>query len=153
MSLTCGGAKGTRTPGLLDANQTLFQLSYSPEISSAKGTRYTGQTASLTGRAPSYFSSLDSRRSAKGLPPVWQVGQYWSAESAKDTSLMVSPQTAHSWPARPCTRRPLFFSPFRSAAARPAERSTASVKVVLIASYRVATSSGVMLAAILKGDI
>src|SRR5882672_3824750 len=27
--LTCG-AKGTRTPGLLDANQTLFQLSYSP---------------------------------------------------------------------------------------------------------------------------
>jgi hypothetical protein len=25
-----GGAKGTRTPGLLDANQTLFQLSYSP---------------------------------------------------------------------------------------------------------------------------
>jgi hypothetical protein len=30
--LTCG-AKGTRTPGLLDANQTLFQLSYSPRIS------------------------------------------------------------------------------------------------------------------------
>src|SRR6266536_3671748 len=28
--LTCG-AKGTRTPGLLDANQMLFQLSYSPE--------------------------------------------------------------------------------------------------------------------------
>jgi hypothetical protein len=28
---TCG-AKGTRTPGLLDANQTLFQLSYSPEM-------------------------------------------------------------------------------------------------------------------------
>src|SRR5690242_5056286 len=27
--MTCG-AKGTRTPGLLDANQTLFQLSYSP---------------------------------------------------------------------------------------------------------------------------
>ena len=37
--LTCG-AKGTRTPGLLDANQTLFQLSYSPEMSSVKGTRY-----------------------------------------------------------------------------------------------------------------
>src|ERR1700722_16643247 len=30
--LTCG-AKGTRTPGLLDANQTLFQLSYSPASS------------------------------------------------------------------------------------------------------------------------
>ncbi len=36
--LTCG-AKGTRTPGLLVANQTLFQLSYSPEMSSAQGTR------------------------------------------------------------------------------------------------------------------
>ena len=34
--LTCG-AKGTRTPGLLDANQTLFQLSYSPEMSSRQG--------------------------------------------------------------------------------------------------------------------
>src|SRR5436309_3688631 len=30
MHLSWGGAKGTRTPGLLDANQTLFQLSYSP---------------------------------------------------------------------------------------------------------------------------
>src|SRR5579859_3343136 len=34
--LICG-AKGTRTPGLLDANQTLFQLSYSPEMSCAQG--------------------------------------------------------------------------------------------------------------------
>src|SRR6266576_2171521 len=100
-----------------------------------------------------YLSRRDRRRSASGLPPVWQVGQYCSAESANETSLIVSPHTGHSWPARPCTRRPLFFSPFRSAAARPAERSTASVSVVLIASYRVATSSGVMLAAILKGDI
>src|SRR6516165_2305777 len=33
------GAKGTRTPGLLDANQTLFQLSYSPEMSPAQATR------------------------------------------------------------------------------------------------------------------
>src|SRR5260370_301053 len=34
-ALTClsvCGAKGTRTPGLLDANQTLFQLSYSPRM-------------------------------------------------------------------------------------------------------------------------
>jgi hypothetical protein len=23
------------------------------------------------------LSSRDSRRSASGLPPVWQVGQYW----------------------------------------------------------------------------
>jgi hypothetical protein len=27
-----GGAKGTRTPGLLRAKQTLFQLSYSPAL-------------------------------------------------------------------------------------------------------------------------
>src|SRR5215475_7692401 len=105
------------------------------------------------GRAAGYLSRRDRRRSASGLPPVWQVGQYCSAESANETSLIVSPHTGQSWPARPCTRRPLFFSPFRSAAARPAERSTASVSVVLIASYRVATSSAVMLAAILKGDI
>ncbi len=38
LALTCG-AKGTRTPGLLDANQTLFQLSYSPEMSVAQATR------------------------------------------------------------------------------------------------------------------
>lgn len=37
------------------------------------------------GRA-GYFSSRDILRSANGLPPVWQVGQYWSEESAKDTS-------------------------------------------------------------------
>src|SRR6185369_1204129 len=74
-----------------------------------------------------YLSRRDRRRSASGLPPVWQVGQYCSEESANETSLIVSPHTAHSWPARPCTRRPLFFSPFRSAAARPAERSTASL--------------------------
>jgi hypothetical protein len=51
------------------------------------------------------------RRSARGLPPVWQVGQYWSAESANETSRMVSPQTGHGWPAFPWTRRPVFFSP------------------------------------------
>src|SRR5437588_8241744 len=33
--------------------------------------------------APSYFSSLDRRRSASGLPPVWQVGQYCSDLVAK----------------------------------------------------------------------
>ena len=30
-----------------------------------------------------YFSSRDIRRSASGLPPVWQVGQYCSEESAE----------------------------------------------------------------------
>src|SRR6202050_1213975 len=100
-----------------------------------------------------YLSRRDRRRSARGLPPVWQVGQYWRAESANETSLMVSPQTGEAPPALPGARSPLFFSPFRSAAARPAERSTASASVVLIASYRVAISGGVMLAAILNGDI
>src|SRR5215471_6584353 len=37
--VTCGGAKGTRTPGLLVANQTLFQLSYSPAWSRVLQTR------------------------------------------------------------------------------------------------------------------
>src|SRR5271165_5915164 len=104
-------------------------------------------------RPDGYLSRRDRRRSARGLPPVWQVGQYWSAESANETSPMVSPQTGHAWPALPCTRRPLFFSLFRSAAARPAERSIASARVVLIASYRVATSADVRLDAILNGDI
>ena len=36
-----------------------------------------------------YLSSRDMRRSASGLPPVWQVGQYCSEESAKDTSRIV----------------------------------------------------------------
>jgi hypothetical protein len=33
----------------------------------------------------SHFSSRDSTRSASGLPPVWQVGQYWNVESWKMT--------------------------------------------------------------------
>jgi hypothetical protein len=81
------------------------------------------------------------------------VGQYCSAESAKDTSRIVSPQVGHGWPAFPCTRRPVFFSPLRSAAASPAERFTASRSVLTIASCSAATSSGVKLAASLYGDI
>ena len=38
-----------------------------------------------------YFSSRDIRRSASGLPPVWQVAQYWRLESANDTSLQYCP--------------------------------------------------------------
>ncbi len=49
-------------------------------------------------RTAYYFSSRDRRRSASGLPPVWQVGQYCSDESANDTSRTVSPQTGHGWP-------------------------------------------------------
>ena len=32
----CGG-KGIRTPGLLIANETLYQLSYTPQITHSKG--------------------------------------------------------------------------------------------------------------------
>src|SRR5438132_14101672 len=88
-----------------------------------------------------YLSRRDMRRSASGLAPVWQVGQYCSEESAKETSRIVSPHTGQGWPVLPCTRRPVFFSPLRSAAASPPERSTASRNVVTIASCRVATSS------------
>src|SRR6266480_3666436 len=104
-------------------------------------------------RSRGYFSSRDIRRSASGLPPVWQVGQYWSAESAKETSRTVSPQTGQGWPARPCTRRPAFFSALSSPAASPADRATASLRALRIAVYSPATSSGVRLAASLKGDI
>ena len=81
-----------------------------------------------------YFSSRDSLRSASGLPPVWQVGQYWSEESLKETSRMVSPHTGQGSPVRPWTRRPLFFSDFSRPAASPRERSIASVRVVRRAS-------------------
>ena len=37
---------------------------------------------SLRPAARPYFSNRDSTRSASGLPPVWQVGQYWNVESA-----------------------------------------------------------------------
>ncbi len=66
---------------------------------------------------------------------------------------MVSPQTGQGSPVRPWTRRPLFFSAFRRPAARPRERSTASVRVVRRASYRVLVSCGVSFAASLNGDI
>ena len=52
-----------------------------------------------------HFSSRLIRRSASGLPPVWQVGQYCRLESAKLTSRTVSPQTGHVSPVRPCTAR------------------------------------------------
>jgi len=44
---------------------------------------------------PGYLSNRDMRRSASSLPPVWQVAQYCSEESANDTSRTVSPQTGH----------------------------------------------------------
>lgn len=72
-----------------------------------------------------YLRRRESLRSASGLPPVWQVGQYWSEESAKDTERTVSPHTGHGSPARPCTRSPLFFSALSCPAAVPRARSTA----------------------------
>src|SRR6185295_8110054 len=91
----------------------------------------------------SYFSSFERRRSASFLPPVWQVGQYCSEESANDTSAMVSPQTSHFSPVRPCTRKPDFFSAFRSFAARPSARWIAAVSSPLIAAKSVSSSAAV----------
>ncbi len=77
------------------------------------------------------------------MPPVWQVGQYWSEESLKETSRIVTPHTGQGSPVRPWTRSPLFFSDFSRPAATPRERSTASVSVVRSAVYSRAVSSSV----------
>src|SRR4030095_3179937 len=90
-----------------------------------------------------YFNSFESRRSASFLPPVWQVGQYCSEESAKDTSAMVSPQTSHFSPVRPCTRSLDFFSPFKSLTASPSARWIASESSPLIAANNVPSSTPV----------
>jgi hypothetical protein len=87
------------------------------------------------------------------LPPVWQVGQYCSAESAKETSRMTSPHTGHFSPALPCTASPAFFSFFSSDAAKPSDRPTAERSVSTITSCSAATSSGVRLDASRNGDI
>ena len=90
-----------------------------------------------------YFNNFDSRRSASFLPPVWQVGQYCSDESAKETSAMVSPQASHFSPVRPSTRKPDFFSPFISYAARPSALMIASVSSSMIAAKSVPISVSV----------
>src|SRR3954471_22006561 len=100
-----------------------------------------------------YLSSLDNRRSASGLPPVWQVGQYCRLESAKDTSRTVSPHTGHFSPVRPCTAMFDFFSPFSSLAGSPLDRLTASARTSRIAAYRVCRSVSLRLLAGLNGDI
>ena len=46
--------------------------------------------------AKRYFRRRDIRRSASGLPPVWQVAQYCNEQSANDTSRTVSPHTGRS---------------------------------------------------------
>src|ERR1017187_6191617 len=106
----------------------------------------------LPEQARGYLSRRDIRRSVSGLPPVWQVGQYCSAESAKDTSRTVSPHTEQGCPARPCTRRPAFFSFFRSPAARPSDRAIAPVSVATMTPCSATTSSGERLEASRKGD-
>src|SRR6266487_2177250 len=63
-----------------------------------------------------YLISLDSLRSASGLPPVWQPGQYWKLESWNETSRIVSPHTGQGNPVRACTASPERFSPLRVAA-------------------------------------
>ena len=87
------------------------------------------------------FSNRLSTRSASGLPPVWQVGQYSNVESANRTWRTVSPQIGQASPLRPCTRRFAFFSALSSLAAKPSDRSIASRRVSCIASYSRCTSS------------
>jgi hypothetical protein len=69
------------------------------------------------------------------------VGQYCIARSAKETSRIVSPQTGHCSPARPCTRSPVFFSAFSSLAASPCERAIASPSTSRIAAYSSSVSA------------
>ena len=64
-TLTCG-AKGTRTPGLLDANQTLFQLSYSPRMSPQGYPLPTELDAAVTQVRPSQFLLEQARQTAVG---------------------------------------------------------------------------------------
>ena len=40
-----------------------------------------GQRTSWQEARRTYFNNRDNTRSANGLPPVWQVGQYWKVES------------------------------------------------------------------------
>src|SRR5205085_512432 len=100
----------------------------------------------------SYLRNFEKRRSARGLPPVWHVGQYWSDLPENATCRTRSPHTGQGCPVRPCTRSPSFFSFFSPAAGRPAERATASRSTSTSASCRRSTSSGVTLDPGLNGD-
>ena len=54
-----GGAKGSRTPDLLNAIQALYQLSYGPTpsgVTATKAASYAGQTATSSHRAASSSS-------------------------------------------------------------------------------------------------
>src|SRR5690606_8818384 len=68
-----------------------------------------------------HFSSRESRRSARTLPPVWHVGQYSRLLSAKNTDRTVSPQTGQASPRRACTCIPRRLASFRSAGGLPAD--------------------------------
>ena len=90
-----------------------------------------------------YFSSLDIRRSAKGLPPVWQPGQYCNEESAKDTSATGVPHTGQGSPVRPCTRIPARLESLRDSAPRPWVAETASANTCRMVASNSSRSSRV----------
>src|SRR5690606_23009635 len=99
-------------------------------------------------RAAAHRSSLDIRRSASGLPPVWHVGQYCIDRSANDTSCTVSPQgtpfhPGHGSPVRPCTRMPARLASLSSFAGLPDAAAIASVSTSPIAACSRAVSSAV----------
>src|SRR5690606_24542244 len=107
-----------------------------------------GAAQQLSHVPPSYLTRRESRRSARGLPPVWQAGQYWKDLLAKETSRTVSPQTGQGRPVRPCTRSPERFSPLSCAAPCPTERSTASVSTERMAVSSSSTRSAGSLPAV-----
>lgn len=79
LSCTCG-AKGNRTPDLLDANETRYQLRYSPSATLAgrgchpheqRGTPYQdARSAFQTGSAPAAITSA-SKLCRSHSPAVW----------------------------------------------------------------------------------
>ncbi len=100
-----------------------------------------------------YLSSLDIRRSASGLPPVWQVGQYCSDVSANDTSRTVSPHSGHGSPVRAWTRMPARLASLSSLAGLPDAVATAPLSVSRRAAYNRSTTSGASEPAMANGLI
>ena len=127
----------------LRSDRTTTTVASTPTTTSAEQHQRAGRRrpSRYRPRAPT-CTRRDSRRSASGLPPVWQPGQYWNDRSAKDTSRTVSPHTGQGSPVRACTRSPERFSPLSVAAPWPTDRSTASVSTARSAACRTSTCSG-----------
>ena len=73
------------------------------------------------------LAACAGRRAA--CPPVWQVAQYCSEESANDTSRTTSPHSGQVSPVRPCTRMPARLASLSSLAGFPDAAATAAASV------------------------